>query len=1771
MSSLSIPVTLIPTATVPYFHAEALQQRFARDLSDAVLAEHIDEDEARWLRTLLSPSALAQAVDPPRVERVIMTSGVPAGVELAAAVLISHEASSNPRVYLSTLLYGLEPFKDREQLLATLQARFGSRTGVVPEFDEQLIEGPLFEQRMLTIIDQQAEKIDDVATHLQQLPSLQTVLRYALGQRIETAMSGIPIDPSTHLLQIVQATTQPSEAVVAGVQTLADATLDEYIGRAVPQGHERRFLNSRGQTLDQQETQQYQRVLSDTARALQTPFETRLGHFWWSPIGHGQTRREYAADALSDRFRQELFARRQDATLEPHEFRRLSALLDPSVAQWGDGGPVRVKKLTLAADDQDPLKLVGVFLIESVVPHLPEVLFYSVEKGLRRFRNRLALEDYFSTAAGRIERLHYLSLNDHALLRGARTVQLNVEDIDRPLFQDRIDSIIALQQRNLAFAIAQPHTDRERAAVMIDDALDIRRLIDRRLLRLGGGRWREGEGIFDDTWLQTPSVQPPPVPPTVAEAFSPLLSWLEQVQTLDDNAQRIWKAHPGIESCARDVLNKQLAILGEGQLDARDIQVQLIEALPVEALRAEAQSLPVVANPVSAPIGLIALLLNRVSGHRLADVPAASRILITSSASSQPESTTLLTPLLINHLLARAHGQFSATYTRQTTEFHSRALRQADTQIHPGPVSCGIREALLRLELDLKRRLANLDEQTLGMLEQVLNRPVRTLREALGYAIVDVYAVSLIYGAGDDRSSAPMSNVFLLHQTFRDAHSVVLWSPLNGLRVFDSLEVAKRSLMVRLILVKSRDRWLDLFAEPDKVRIRQHLEHHVNGHQLSIDVHRLDGHFIEQLQHAEQNRQYQGIENASQFAEKCHFKAEVFSNVMTAAETDDRAGQVLDSLSIAIQNALFEALMPTWMKTASIEDLSTYVDILTRYCMTNDPDHDFLAGIPNLKEYAREQLLTQLSIDFPDQPLDPDTLGITLTRYEGTPVGTGFVPSSLAAATITNSETLTEYALDHFSSIQGASLSVTSTEGGPASTLLTPTYVRAMVHKLDLGAGFQTLLAQKLDKNNPDFATRRDIFFQQWPALLLGAAFQQKLEGQLSATAYDYIKNVLDMPDGLARQSVHDEDIILRPVQLIPKAGAAPDTVPGCYLIGPKDPVQGPVILYAVFHQDFTFKEYADEAQLLQDIRTSNSLQALFMQRVTPDAQARYGHHSFLLPPVWRTEFYSDFPMFSLGPVTLSVEPISGNVLKYLFEDTLEVLKDMAKKQTVTTAQADWESFTYLMTLQGEQILMFMPGRIGLLVAGWQSLQLLQASVVAASSQRWGKALSEFTAALSVFVSARQSALEELAIDEPELDTLAEAVPLPEFSWRNAQLPAELKARLQVFEVPDIALRDLAKDELFNVYQDPTTQKKYAAVAGKVYQVQQFQGQWNIVSADKKGPNLRLNEHQQWEINLQWGLRGGGGAFSRSRTSVGFTVSDVDAEVNQEFSVQATGMRTIRMAYRQNARRISRAHRQATRYLNTCLDNLNAQQPRMPLDTEVNRIIGEFFGVQTPSAGLVGEIKHAVTVLFNAVMDPSLSPYSSPRFVVGLNKLGYQDTVAFTLKIDPLKRVFLSEGFFQVHNYQLKPPALGSAGFSLSTHFRAAALLHELSHLANDTYDIAYLDASAPFLDLLADDSPGLKSIKADLEEVQQRYLSHRTSPNQLFKRFDKGRWRDLSDHDDEGKQFILTVTGQPGLAEARADFLADVDKRSKIMLGNADSLTLLVLLLGRRRFASTP
>jgi hypothetical protein len=748
---------------------------------------------------------------------------------------------------------------------------------------------------------------------------------------------------------------------------------------------------------------------------------------------------------------------------------------------------------------------------------------------------------------------------------------------------------------------------------------------------------------------------------------------------------------------------------------------------------------------------------------------------------------------------------------------------------------------------------------------------------------------------------------------------------------------------------------------------------------------------------------------------------------------------------------------------------------------------------------------------------------------------------------------------------------VQSTHHPEAAASLTPDYLRALVREVDIGAAYMGLLRKAFMPTDAHYAERKHLFVTQLPAALMAVALPEKVEDRLSERAYQFLSMVLSMPDGIAREPLDGTWVILSPLQLVADAGMNPDPVAGVYLICPAAPDAGPVVLYAVYHPDFVFREYASREALQQALRTDTALQAFLLERMDPEVQRRYAHGGFVEPHLpFSVEGFNDLPVRAPGPVTIDIAEDKGNALHTIFTGTLKLLLDMGVSNSVSNAQADRAGRQFLATLALSQALTLLPNKLAALVTLWQSHTLFRASALSASRHRWGRALSEFTAALGVVVTVREQALLEAPQEERARHGAAAAAEEAEtvgtsFSWASAALTAEQRARLEGLEAQNVALDEMRHDELLNLYFDNEDEKPYAVVAGRVYQVQRLpdHGEWKIVDAQgAPGPYIVLDNNQHWQLDLSLRLRGGGGVVTR------FLDSAATVSAEGSMVVEASGMAEIRQTYRYRARRIDEAHAQAREYLETALDNLHVRQPDGTLDPRVQRVVGDFFGVNTPDQALLNRVEVAIKTLFDAMMDASLSPLSSTRYIVGTNRAGRDHVTAFTIPMDPQQRIFLTDRFFRPPRFRLKPAAI-QQGFETLPHFQGATLIHELSHLVLDTKDIAYVESNAPFPDLLRADTAANVRMRAQIERLQDYSLSHLTPRQNLFIQQEDGHWRDVRRDDALGYTSILRITGAKTLDEARMIFLDDVDKRSQVMLKNADSVTLMIVRLGRHNYTA--
>ena len=1785
------------TSTVSYLHSASLRQRFLDRLDEAARASHVTAEQRAWLQCITHDPD-ESAPDPLRVDRLVFSDGSPRPLELAAALMLSHAQTDNPAVYLYTLADGIEKFDHRGALLTALRARF-AQGNVDALFEYEKVDGNPFTAQMLAIVDQQVEEVGELTGQLRLMPSLRDASTESLSRQLHRLLPHMPLDPTVHLLQIAPKDDGDAEPDLV-VQTLAQAAFDDSCQVKLDAGYERRFLDAQGRLATPADSALLREAFTAAQADLFACHREQLATFWYGAGDGARDRRTQAIASFDSSLRRELYDHCQDGPAHAAAQHALPRLLQ-GAPQATD---VRCQRLLISVGDGPGRPLAGTFLVKPDDGN-EQVLWFSTDHRLLHFADLAALTAFLNTAPGRDPLRPALALSDQSMLDGEGLLQVALEDILTPLCADRVDSIIALQARNLEFALGMRCASEKRAA-MIDDALDVRPLVDPRQLGFGCGRWREDAPFdFASAWLDahvTPAPaeqnarQPtghadlPPVReaieaataagldamadearrsgavPSAAATGSPAASrslsasWVEFAKAFDARAEGLRALPDVLSHCAIQALQRYVCVLIGPQARAANLHIQWLESATLESSDIESHAVTVSESLHAVSLDLMSMLIECITGHRSAVVPPSTQI------KAQPPLVAVhLEVALIQHMLSGAMGGFDERYVGDFRRSRLNPLRQKDVLSRPYQDALGIREDAMRLDLSLARRQGRVDSRAVTLARQVLDRPVRSLRLGLGVPAVEACAVSLYQG---DQPGATLGDTLVLHQPQAADSPVLLWSCEFGWRQFASVERLQATLQLNL-RSENRERWLALLSEGERPTVRAHLST-ASDEPMAITLGRIDSHVMQALQEVSLDHQQQDVRELCKRALRCRFEAGLFLRLAKATEQDQPLVDLLDGLSIRIDNSIFEAMLPPWVARASIAELMEYYNIFKRYYQTSDDGKDFMFGIPLLPALARQKLTERLAQDFPEQGFDPDHITVTSHRYVSSLPAAGELPSGVPAATLTRTESLVEYAINRFVDAQDGALSVQSTRYPQAAASLTPDYLRTLIRDVDVGAAYVGLLRKAFMPTDPHYAERKHLFVTQLPSALMAVALPEKVEGRLSERAYRFLATVLSMPDGIAREPLDGTWVILSPLQLVADAGMSPDPVAGVYLICPAAPHEGPVVLYAVYHPDFVFREYASREALQQALRTDTALQAFLLERLEPEVQRRYAHGGFVEPHLpFSVEGFNDLPVRAPGPVTLDIAEDKGNALHTIFTGTLKLLLDMGVSNAVSNAQADRAGRVFLATLALSQALTLLPNKLAALVTLWQSHTLFRDSALSASRHRWGRALSEFTAALGVVVTVREQALLEAPPEERTRDGGQAAEDAQtmgtSFSWTRTALTAEQRARLEGLEARNVALDEMRHDELLNLYFDNEDEKPYAVVAGRVYQVQRLteRGEWKIVDAQgTPGPSIVLDDNQHWQLDLNLRLRGGGGVVTR------FLDSAATVSAEGSMVVEASGMTEIRQAYRYRARRIDEAHAQARHYLENALDNLHAHRPDGTLDPRVQRIVGDFFGVETPDQALLSRVEVAIKTLFEAMMDASLSPLTSTRIVVGTNRPGRGHVTAFTIPRDPQQRIFLTDRFFRPPRFRLKPQAI-EQGFETLPHFQGATLIHEVSHLVLDTKDIAYLESNAPFADLLREDTAANVRTRAQIERLQDYRLSHRTPKPELFIQQEDGHWRDVRRDDALGYTSILRITGAKTLDEARTIFLADVDKRSQVMLKNADSVTLMILRLGRHNYTA--
>nr|WP_180206655.1 DUF6543 domain-containing protein [Pseudomonas sp. SbOxS1]NYU06919.1 hypothetical protein [Pseudomonas sp. SbOxS1] len=1022
--------------------------------------------------------------------------------------------------------------------------------------------------------------------------------------------------------------------------------------------------------------------------------------------------------------------------------------------------------------------------------------------------------------------------------------------------------------------------------------------------------------------------------------------------------------------------------------------------------------------------------------------------------------------------------------------------------------------------------------RTLGATEQaivktVLDTPARVLRRALNGFFPEVFSLALKAGAA--ATPLKLASCFVLTERggLDPVHSgkAILWTPALGFEAFKALTPLMDELERRLKDENHRSTLLENLGRsersPGKAYTLAPLQQ-VLGHFLS----HLQGSFVD-LDQALVTRALATPLSPAPLASLLNLVA--LRQPMTGLS---RATDIAQSL-------ITQQKLPAWLAKAPIKELILHGELLQQYVNNVKDGQDYLTGIRSLQRTAHHELEKQLLAD--DFNVDPDKVQVEI---------------SASTWTAPRKQTLTDFALAHLKDLDTVALKLTSLDTTDIPEGMDERYVKDLVRNLKPGEHQQKILSAALADTEAN-ADRRQRFYKQLPWQLMHHAHVEKLQERLSETGFDLIRQVMDMPDALARKAVEGAHAIVRPLELLGVRSGQAVKVPGVYLIGSSADSTAPQVLVAPHSPRHGIKEYPSETQLLAELKSRGALlDWVLMNLENPER--------ILLETRMATRSNRVERAVPLAAeVTLASNPIKGHLFGQLFRDNAALLGRLLGCQSDDKKQGAWATIKHVLGEDLHAAYSFFMGKLAYPVTVYHSYLDIKKSAEDLQARKWGPAVREFISGMAQLATLRQS----LDTPAPSTPTVAaQEKPEATCKWQDIKVTARERTDLQRHERLDVDLGSLKPDSTPGLYAHQTTKQLYAPVEGKVFPVAKRGSHWRIADTETLGPLLRQNVAKQWVLD-------------RNTPSPQFSIlNQVEtlAAVRGGMNVDARGMSQIRCYFPYKARQIDQALDQATSYAWNSFQNLKLLRDPNITDSPVHQLIERFIDVPEVEPAHVDKLEKVVGDMFTALLDPTLRKPKSDRFVVGRVIQGAEDTFAFMVPTDKNKKIYLGEKFF-LPRFDYYRRHLTDTDFPIRTHAQAITLLHELSHIVCKTEDISYLDPGRPFPDLIETASVRATQLKDALTNLQDTALSLKTPCTELFMTRNSvtDKWEEPGsstlEDTDRVKDHILALTGADNLAGARNTFKHNPLTRLAVQLGNADSVAWLISHLGRTLHVNTP
>ncbi|MFJ4604640.1 dermonecrotic toxin domain-containing protein [Pseudomonas atacamensis] len=1000
--------------------------------------------------------------------------------------------------------------------------------------------------------------------------------------------------------------------------------------------------------------------------------------------------------------------------------------------------------------------------------------------------------------------------------------------------------------------------------------------------------------------------------------------------------------------------------------------------------------------------------------------------------------------------------------------------------------------------------------------------PTRRDRQSLNGFRPDAWSLTL--NGAKFKGALPLAHCVLLTERggmdVKHSGRAILWTPAMGLELFDDIDNVQKQLQQRL---DDNNQSYALLENLPKAQHRFDQQYTLGEFQL------LDG-------SVSRDRMQSAIE---QFLAECAVLRVCIKEPKTLATfLGEMKNAVIDTnlqRAIDLARTLSRHLdYPDWLRMASATEQRTQLALLDELRHAFIDGKDFLDDVPALATHIEQTLKTLLDARYPRNGLKPQDIRIT--------------PNLTLAGPACN---LLEFALHHYNVVQGTGFKVASTTATALPKDFAQSAVRQLLQSLDVTTTYTEKVTEALSADSASARASKKRFLRQLPWQLMQHAHSMKLQQQLSDTGYDYICQVLDMPDGIARAMVEGADAIACPLSLIKTAGADCVDALGLYALGPGAGRTGPRVIYAPYSR-YVFREFENEAQLIEALNTPGHFQDLIIRRLPEAQQAVF--KSLLKTTIGKK-----------SEITLHDTPINDNLLERFHQDTLSLLPQLLRSQPQINAQADWEAVKSLFSHGVRPVPHLLPGKLASVFFLWRSYQDFKASAEGLQDHHWANALKSFIAgAITLFSLGRLSWESEAETASSEFAAEAHApastATTVQVASRWAKVPPVTPARidLQTFET-STALQSLKLDANKLVYGDSSTTQKYAAIAGKVYPAVQIEKAWYLRKKDgSQGPSLQ-------EKNSRLVVASTSQPVYRCRSKQRDAAQhEVEENRSIEMYVQARGMTQINRRYPARAFVIQQAVNRAREYAVNCLHNYVTQRDNFE-GKRLETVLKSFFEVTDITPSLLSKLEKVIIPVCQELTNPKDDLLYTERFLAGLNAKGRANVVAFVFKQDKQKIIHLTEVFFNpgMDKYTAHLPPR----FNVDSHARAVTLIHELSHLVCDSDDLEVVQAMAPYLDLIDTTTDAGKHAKKSLE--RHRSLLSRYGQHLFAVKTGPQVWTDLDQMPTHAGNYnkILSLTKTTNLADARLAFRSSqsADARIDVMLANADSIALLISEMGRQ------